>query len=285
MLGATTRFSWDVAGELPLLLQEGSTSYIYGPGGVPIAQIDGSGTANYYHHDQLGSVRLLTDGAGTIVGSATYDAYGRPTASTGSKTPFGFAGEYTDAETGFQYLRARYYDPGTGQFLTRDPLESQTRSPYAYADGNPANAVDPSGLSSCGAPRRCIPIVQNVASFMGVRAALRGLGHYLSGNSGRESLGIALGSAPSAAIGVSSSAGEAALQPVGRHSALSVARRVGLRVGGYSAKVFGAAPTAAATLVDFYCSPTDYGQQGGQQPRAPGSMPTSSSQYLRNQNG
>jgi len=37
---------------------------------------------------------------------------------TGTRTPFGYAGQYTDAESSLQYLRARYYDPDTQQFLT-----------------------------------------------------------------------------------------------------------------------------------------------------------------------
>ena len=53
---------------------------------------------------------------------------------------------YTDAETGFQYLRARYYDPATGQFLNRDPLEALTGQPYAYAENNPLNLTDPTGM-------------------------------------------------------------------------------------------------------------------------------------------
>ena len=57
------------------------------------------------------------------------------------------AGQYADAETGFQYLRARYYDPATGQFLTRDPIEAQTREPYGYVGGNPLNGTDPTGLN------------------------------------------------------------------------------------------------------------------------------------------
>jgi len=57
-------------------------------------------------------------------------------------------GHYLDAETGFQYLRARYYDPATGQFLSRDLLSRLTRSPYGYVHGNPLNGSDPSGL--CG---------------------------------------------------------------------------------------------------------------------------------------
>ncbi len=44
------------------------------------------------------------------------------------------------------YLNARYYDPGTGQFLTRDPIASATRSAYGYVHGNPLNASDPQGL-------------------------------------------------------------------------------------------------------------------------------------------
>ncbi len=40
----------------------------------------------------------------------------------------------------------RFYDPTTGTFLTRDPIEAVTRSPYGYTGGNPLNATDPSGL-------------------------------------------------------------------------------------------------------------------------------------------
>lgn len=53
---------------------------------------------------------------------------------------------HIDAETGFVYLRARYYDPATGQFLTRDPLVALTRSAYGYVGGNPLNGSDPLGL-------------------------------------------------------------------------------------------------------------------------------------------
>ena len=44
---------------------------------------------------------------------------------------------------------ARYYDPATGQFLTRDPLVDATGQPYAYAADNPVNFADPLGLDSC----------------------------------------------------------------------------------------------------------------------------------------
>jgi RHS repeat-associated protein len=51
-----------------------------------------------------------------------------------------------DAESGLIYLRARYYDPATGQFLSRDPLVAMTGEAYGYAGDNPLNGTDPSGL-------------------------------------------------------------------------------------------------------------------------------------------
>ena len=125
---------------------DSNTAYVYGPDGLPLEQLTASGTV-YYHHDQLGSTRALTNGSGTVVASYTYDPYGNLTASTGTvANPFGYAGQYTDTETGYQYLRNRYYDPATAQFLTRDPLVAITRAPYSYADGNPLNETDPLGL-------------------------------------------------------------------------------------------------------------------------------------------
>jgi RHS repeat-associated protein len=144
--GTGEAFTYDIAQGLPLVIQDGSTNYVTGPGGLPLEQIQGS-TATYYQQDQLGSTRALTNQSGAVVGTATYDAYGNPTApTTGATTPFGYAGQYTDAESGLIYLRARFYDPSTGQFLSRDPAVATTRLPYVYTGDNPLSATDPSGL-------------------------------------------------------------------------------------------------------------------------------------------
>jgi RHS repeat-associated protein len=146
--GATSYFAWDRSSSLPLLLNDGSTSYIYGPGGLPVEQITSGGTPSFYHHDQLGSTRMLTDGSGKATGTFSYGAYGSPSGSSGTmKTPLGYSGQYTAPQSGLQYLRARVYDPVTGQFLARDPIEALTREPYAYAGSSPANNSDPSGLA------------------------------------------------------------------------------------------------------------------------------------------
>jgi RHS repeat-associated protein len=138
---------WDQAEELPLLLSDGQASYIYGPNGLPIEQISSAEVPSFYHHDHLGSTRMLTNASGAATATFSYSAYGAPAGKTGSQTtPLEFAGQYTNAQSGLQYLRARVYDPVTGQFLTRDPITDVTREPYVYAGNDPANFSDPYGL-------------------------------------------------------------------------------------------------------------------------------------------
>jgi RHS repeat-associated protein len=145
--GTTTNLAWNMTESLPLILSDGTNSYIYGPGGLPVEQVSSGGTITYIHHDQQGSTRLLTGSAGTVTGSTTFDAYGNKTGSAGtSTTPLGYGGQYTSADTGLIYMRARVYDPATVQFLSVDPLGDMTRLPYAYAVDNPLNLNDPSGL-------------------------------------------------------------------------------------------------------------------------------------------
>ena len=139
--GTKTAFTWDEAGSLPMLLAEATNLYVYGPGGLPLEKITGT-TPTYLLHDQQGSTRLLVNAAGVPVGSFSYDTYGRTLRHAGpASTPLQFDGQYTDAESGFQYLRARYYDPATAQFLTADPLVSATGEPYGFAGNNPLNEL------------------------------------------------------------------------------------------------------------------------------------------------
>ncbi|MDY0810706.1 colicin E3/pyocin S6 family cytotoxin [Kitasatospora purpeofusca] len=142
--GSTTSFVWDSQDD-PNLLFDGSTSYIYGPHGVPVEQITAGGT-QWFFHDQLGSTRALTDAAGAVAGTYSYTPYGTTSGHTGTAaSALQFQGQYSDAETSLIYLRARYYDPGTAQFLSVDPDVKQTNSTYGYAYNNPLNKIDPSG--------------------------------------------------------------------------------------------------------------------------------------------
>lgn len=145
--GTTTYLTWNVTESLPLILNDGTNNYIYGPGGLPVEQVSSGGTVTYLHHDQQGSTRLLTGSTGTVEGTYTFDAYGNKTGHTGTATtPLGYDAQYTSTDTGLIYLRARVYDPATAQFLTTDPLAGITRTTYNYAGQNPLTFNDPSGL-------------------------------------------------------------------------------------------------------------------------------------------
>jgi uncharacterized protein RhaS with RHS repeats len=81
--------------------------------------VSGSGTV-YYLTDGLGSTMALTDASGSVVNTYEYDVFGAIRSSTGSQAnEFKFTGEQVDSSTGLEYLRARYYDQGTGFVGTR----------------------------------------------------------------------------------------------------------------------------------------------------------------------
>ncbi len=175
--GAATSYTWDTAGSLPLMLTAGTTSYIYGPDHLPIESIDGSGTPTYLLHDQLGSTRLLVSQAGDVTGTYTYDAWGNTTSHTGTATtPLQYAGQYLDNETGFYYLRNRYYDPLTAQFLTIDPLVAQTRATYTYTGNNPITSTDPTGLLNEPVGQSCNPEDQYCAKDARYPCQAQGIG-------------------------------------------------------------------------------------------------------------
>ncbi|WP_448058499.1 RHS repeat-associated core domain-containing protein [Cellulomonas hominis] len=148
--GTTVHSTWDHRPDLPVLLDDGATAYVYGPGNLPLEQIAANGTTQWFFADSQGSTVALTDATGAICGTYTYDTWGRTTAHTGTDTTLQYNGQIFDTVTGFLYLRARYYDPATGVFISIDPLLSLTRTAYGYAANNPLNVVDPLGMFAWG---------------------------------------------------------------------------------------------------------------------------------------
>ncbi|MBP2326973.1 RHS repeat-associated protein [Kibdelosporangium banguiense] len=142
---ATTTFFWD-SSKTPNILTDGTNSYLYGPGGLPIEQI-GAASSAWFVHDQVGSTACLLDASGAVAGTYSYTPYGVATHSGTAVTPLQFTGQFTDSESGLVYLRARYYDPANALFLTVDPKVGQTGTPYAYTSDNPLNLTDIDGLS------------------------------------------------------------------------------------------------------------------------------------------
>jgi RHS repeat-associated protein len=162
--GATDHYyTWDPSAgsgqapdsALPVVLQETAagqtTYYVYGLD--LLYSIQGS-TPTYYLTDGLGSTTELADNNGDVVATYEYDVFGAFRSQSGSSAnPWLFTGQQRDAESGFYYLRARYYDPAVGRFLSRDPWPGSVFSPlslnpYAYVLNNPLRWLDPWGLCS-----------------------------------------------------------------------------------------------------------------------------------------
>ncbi len=143
--GQTTTFAMDYNTGLTQVLNDGTNNYIYGNG--RIAQVNTS--TDYFLGDALGSVRQLTNNSGAVTYASAYDPYGVTAQTHGaSQTAYGFTGEYSSND--LVYLRARYYAPSMGRFLTRDTWGGNPNVPisynrWAYTHSNPVNLADPSG--------------------------------------------------------------------------------------------------------------------------------------------
>lgn len=146
--GQTTSYIY--AGE-DLIAERGANTadYVFGPGIDEPLALSRSGAISYYNADGLGSVRSLTDSAGTIQNSYSYDAWGViQNQSVTIPQPFGYtAREF--GEAGLWYYRARYMNPATGRFMNEDPLRLVAgMNYYAYVGSNPTNFIDPLGWNA-----------------------------------------------------------------------------------------------------------------------------------------
>jgi len=116
----------------------------------PLAMLRG-GTTSYYAQDGIGSITSLSNAAGSLAQTYTFDSFGNRTASSGSVTnPFQYASREFDAETTLYFMRARYFDPASGRFISEDPIGFDGDGPnfYAYVRNNPLTGIDLWGLST-----------------------------------------------------------------------------------------------------------------------------------------
>ncbi|MGS0897520.1 RHS repeat-associated core domain-containing protein, partial [Burkholderia stagnalis] len=120
----------------------------------------------FYQNDHLGTPQELVDESGKVVWLGRYRAWGgekavwRETPERNEvANPVRFPGQYRDEETGLHYNRHRYYDPGTGRFVSKDPIGlAGGINVYQYAP-NPVEWIDPFGLS------KYVPAPKNLPGF------------------------------------------------------------------------------------------------------------------------
>jgi RHS repeat-associated protein len=154
----TRKYVYDASGNL--LVEEDANGnilkyFIYGKGLLAWV-VAASSNLYCYHFDGTGNTVAVTDVNQNVVNSYGYDAYGTVTSQLEQATPvntaqpFKFVGQFgAMAEpNGLYYMRARYYDPSVGRFISEDPLGlgGGDTNPYAYAGNNPINGIDPTGL-------------------------------------------------------------------------------------------------------------------------------------------
>ena len=149
--GTITKYIYDAAGNLLAEADAGNTItryYIYGQG--LLAMVTPADELYSYHFDAIGSTIAMTDDSQQIVNAYAYTPFGIITNKQETITqPFTFVGQHgvMTEPNGWYYMRARYYDPHTGRFISQDPLgfDGGDVNLYIYAANNPIVYMDPNG--------------------------------------------------------------------------------------------------------------------------------------------
>jgi RHS repeat-associated protein len=153
-ISGTTKFVYDGPNVVRDLDASGGTiaEYINGPGVDNKFRQTAGSTTSYFIQDHLGSTRALADTGGNVTSNLDYDSFGNVTSGSAS-TRYTYTGREADADIGFLYYRARWYDPQSGRFTSEDPIGLEGGiNEFAYVGNNPVKFNDPSGLSPQNPP-------------------------------------------------------------------------------------------------------------------------------------
>lgn len=130
--------------------------YIYF-GGTRIAMLDEEGAVSYFHQNELGSNRMITNDGGTLLASNKYYPFGGTYDATGSHSSNRkFNDRREEGYNDYLYFPARMYDPSRRTWASIDPavllnpsiLMKDGTNPYAYCGNDPVNQMDPMGLET-----------------------------------------------------------------------------------------------------------------------------------------
>ncbi|WP_431676038.1 LamG-like jellyroll fold domain-containing protein [Kitasatospora sp. KL5] len=176
ILRGSTSLSYD--GGTNNVISDGTWRYARDASGTVTGAADANG-AKRVRTDRHTDVTATLNTAGTAVGSSTtYDPFGKPVASTGSSTSLGYQSGWTDPATGQVNMHARWYQPGTGAFTSRDswqldPDPSIQANRYTYGNGDPMDGVDPTGHAVLAPERYQAKPANMTPAIRGVSFGLR----------------------------------------------------------------------------------------------------------------
>ena len=157
-----TRFIWDGSHLLQEIQPDGRYTYLYtDPDSYePLAQVrnwtneDGESRqqTHYFHYDQIGIPREMTDKDGNLVWFGDYYGWGRLKEETkvtdSAYQPFHLQNQYCDRETGLHYNFFRYYEPDAGRFINQDPIRLLGGDNFYWFAPNSSAWIDVLGLAS-----------------------------------------------------------------------------------------------------------------------------------------
>lgn len=150
--GEKTIYVWDGDQVVMELSKGGAVQKRYIRGNDLVYADKGENTEKtYYVTDMHGNVVQLLDESGNVTKTYEYDSFGNEVKpEKKDENPYRYCGEYYDKETEEVYLRARYYEPSVGRFITRDTYTGESDEPlslhlYTYCENDGVNAWDPSG--------------------------------------------------------------------------------------------------------------------------------------------
>ncbi|WP_380286423.1 LamG-like jellyroll fold domain-containing protein [Kitasatospora purpeofusca] len=150
------KFTYD--GGTSNLTSDGTWSYARDSAGTLLGATDGTNNVRIRTDQHTDATATLNTDGTAVVGATTYDPFGKPVTTSGTRSSLGYQSGWTDPTTGDVNMSARWYRPGTGGFTSRDswqlnPSPSVQANRYTYGNASPLNGTDPTGhenISHCG---------------------------------------------------------------------------------------------------------------------------------------
>ena len=209
-LEGETGFVWDGSHLLQEIQQDGRYTYLTDPDSYePLAQVrnhtntegESKQEIYYFHCDQIGIPREMTDEDGNLLWFGNYTGWGRLKEETkvtdSAYQPFRLQNQYADRETGLHYNFYRYYEPNLGRFINQDPIKLKGGNNLYQFAFNTQIWIDPKGLVAFAIPviaPELVALGKATLLLLGLGAAHEGgkaIGTMMAANGNQVDTGVA----------------------------------------------------------------------------------------------